>query len=641
MQREIGIIIKVKDAAKAKEEIKGIIDNKILGNVKKFKEGMGEAGTSVKRAGKAAAEARGSFDKLFSKMTTGMGAIYALKRGFSFAMDSFEQGAGLERAAVQFESSIGKVDKFLPTLRAATRGTVDDMKLLATANRAVMEGLDPRQLAATYKMATVASRKLGLDTETSIQTISNAIVRQDESALTTLGTILKMNIGLKVQNALISKNGGVMSGAMAIALRQSVIMGELNRKFGGFNALQEDSAELMQRFRASMDNLKMSVGQALGAALAPLLRIFTRLADGASEFLKTVKDNKGFKTFVQYATILAGIFTAKGIVGGIMMAAKHLGIFVGGLKMAAILAGGFIAFKALGIDLDSISRFAERAQTAFSVFFQLLNNYDEDSGMTSVLTKDKDALGKFFVVIFQAAKIFKVLEAAAIGVFNGISRMIKFVAPMLGSFGTALTDIFQSLSNGTPLAQSSLDRIQKAFEIITMSVVGTAGAIAMFIAKGILIAKVTAIVGGVAAAFETAKIAYIAFTAAAGSMGWIKTTIAAIALLSKSIWAYVAAKTAALALSGPVGWGILAGAAAVTAVGAGYVMSRGSESKEDDRASAPAPRAQNVDSMNQSNPELLQLLKEAKLTRESNQQMNTREEQKESTRRTQTSGKFY
>lgn len=313
----------------------------------------------------------------------------------------------------QFETSIGRVNDTLPQLLAATRNTVNDLKLLETANRAVMEGLNPKKLVGMYQMATVASRKLGLDTEQSIQTISNAIVRQDESALATLGTILKTNIGLKVQSALIAKNGGVMSGAMAVQIRQGVIMDELNKRFGGFNKLQEDGVEVLERFRSAMSNLRMSIGQALGTALTPLLKTLSTLAQGASDFLNAVKDTAGFKTFVQYAATLAGILTVKGLIGGLMSAAKWLGITMATVKSAAILAGGVVAFKALGGNLDDVATFAEKAKTAFSVFFQLLTNFDSESGITKVLTKDKEALGGFYKVVFQGAKIFLAVKAVA------------------------------------------------------------------------------------------------------------------------------------------------------------------------------------------------------------------------------------
>lgn len=606
MQREIGIIIKVKDAAKAKQEIQSIFDNKILGGVTKFKVETDKAGDSVSRVGKSAQEASGSLDKMFRSAAKGAGIFYTLKRSLSFAMGAFEEGAGLERAGRQFESSVGKINEILPQLRTATRGTVEDMKLLQTANRAVMEGLNPRQLTKMYQMATVASRKLGLETEQSIQTISNAIVRQDESALTTLGTILKTNIGLKVQNALIAKNGGVMSGAMALQIRQSVIMGELNKRFGGFNKLQEDGVEILEKFRSSMSNLRMSIGQALGTALTPLLKVVSSLAQSVADFLNAVKDNSGFKAFIQYATVLAGIFTTKKLLGGIMAAAKYIGMFTIGLKGAAAIAAGFIGFKALGGDLSSIAGFAEKAQTAFSGFFQLISNYDAKSGMTSILKKDKDALGGLFTIVFQAAKGFILLKAAVEGVLTGIGNVLRPVVSLFGEFGNTILDVISSMGSMEPLSRALLQRVERL---------------------GQALGSVAAVMAGLFGA-SALRSMYVYFTAL------ISQSAAATAQLWLQATAWAAANPLLAA-------GLAAGAG-LAAVGYAAYKGFGSDEPTQNKNSdmnrisaaqeAPAIRNQNVEASSMSNEVMMSLFAgmDKKLGRiaDSNEQINVNEQQK-------------
>lgn len=597
MQREIGIIIRVKEAAIAKQQIKQIVDKQILDHLKRFNFQLQETGDSVGRLGNKSAQAAGGLDKFFKTAMKGAGVLYTLKRGLGLAMTSFEEGAGLERAAVQFETSIGRINEVLPSLRAATRGTVDDMKLLSTANRAVMEGLKPKELTRLYQMATVASRKLGLDSEQSIQTITNAVTRQDESALTTLGTILKMNIGLKVQNALIAKNGGVMSGAMAIQIRQAVIMGELNRKFGGFNELQEDSMEILQKFRASVGNLKMAIGQALGSALAPMLKALTMAADAAAQFLMTIKDSTAFKTFIQYSASLALIFSAKGLIRGIIMATEHLGMFIGGLKLAAILAGAFIGFKLLGGDLKDLANLAEKVKTVFSVFFQLLNNYDATSGMTSVLTKDKEALGELFTVVFQVAKVFLVLKAAATGVFDGIGKVLRAILPNLGSFGQALLDIMNALSSNQPLLQSTLDKVERLGQV-------AGSALAVFLGWRVISGIITGVqsaVVGLNMVMGTFTAMYASATAVEGFKKFFWLLRLEIALTTRKYLAMAAA----WALANP----LLVAGAAIAGVGVAAYMGVGSDEKTQGKnthmqhlntpqSQAPEIRSQNVDFMN-------------------------------------------
>lgn len=620
MEREIGIVIRVKQAAKAKQEIKDIVDKQILEHLKQFNLGLQAAGTNLGNAGKKAKEAKGEFDSFFTNIAKGAGAFYALKRGIGSAFDSFEKGAGLERAAVQFENSVGRISEVMPELRAATRGTVEDLKIIQTANRAVMEGLPAKQLTAVYRMATVASRKLGMENEQAIQTITHAITRQDESALTTLGTIMKMNLGLKVQEALIAKNGGVMSGAIAVGIRQSVIMSELNKKFGGFNALQEDSVEIVERFRAVMSNLKSAVGSALGVALIPLLRTMTGLAETVTIFLKAASNNEGFKVFVQTLVVASGIFTAGKLLAGIKKSAMAMQFLVGNLKMFSMVGAGMLAFKMLGGDLNTLTGMLDKAALGVKVFFDLIGSFNSSTGMSQVLAKDKEGLGELYKFAFQAAKVWLVFKAAVVGVFEGVHKFVNFLAPMFGDFGKAIASVFDSLANETPLAKSALDAISYAAK--------TFGGVLASMTAGVVLAY------GAIKSLTVINALYTAFS----NISSIRSFLDIIKIATKAVWAQVAARTALLALSGPKGWAMIAGAAVATGAVAAYGVSRMAEAESPKQKTGAdnanqdvvAARSQNIDFLTQGSPQVGALIKEMKLTREANERMDKREEIKES-----------
>lgn len=508
MQREIGIIIRVKDAAKAKEEIKGIVDNKLLGNVKAATDNFKKMGDEVKTAGDKARQTKGEFDSFFSKLTKGAGALYAIRRGFSAAFTSFEAGAGLERASVQFESSIGNINTMLPQLRSATRGTVEDMKLLQTANRAVMEGLNPKNLTSMYRMATVASRKLGLESEQAIQTISNAIVRQDESALATLGTILKTNVGLRVQNALIAKNGGVMAGAAAIAIRQSVIMAELNKRFGGFNKLQEDSVEIIQQFRAAMTNLRMALGPVIGIVLAPLLKVITAIANSMASVLGMLKDNKTFRNIAGSIGLVIGAIASVKSVALISKMIGKIGLFTIGIKGMAVAIASVAAFKFLA-DLEWVSEALSKAATAVRVFYQLVTNFDDTTGLSKVLAEDKRALGGFYDYVKMGAQAFLTVRAAYQGFFQGlrsavegtlggVSKLFGMLGdiPVIRDYMSAIAPIFDRIGQAASLAT---DYIKKFFDSLTLGqldgIKRVFSTVAQFAPMGIVPRAVNAMLG--------------------------------------------------------------------------------------------------------------------------------------------------
>jgi hypothetical protein len=306
-----------------------------------------------------------------------------------------------------------------------------------------------------------------------------------------------------------------------------------------------------------------------------------------------LKDNPSFQTAARNIGAVLGVLAAAKTVALVLHLARAIGLVSLGIKGLAVAAGGLAFMKILGMESNDLSVGLSKLATAASVFMQILGSYDDTTGMSKVLTKDKQALGGFYTVVFQAAKVFMVLKAAASGVFDAVSNGIKMVAPFLGSFGTALTDILQSISNNTPLAQSSLNKIRSVVEMVTYGLVGAAAGVALFFGKVAMLGTFSNFLLKVAIMALKAKDAYMAFVLTASSMGWIATLGRAIVLLTKQFAALAVAKLAAM---GPVGWAVL-GAGAVAA--AGYAMSRGSEADSSSgsvSSTSPSPdmREQNI-----------------------------------------------
>ena len=92
-----------------------------------------------------------------------------------------------------------------------------------------------------------------------------------------------------------------MSQAMSIQLRQSLILQELSKRFGGVNAVQEDGVMILERFRASWKNFRAAIGDTLGIALRPLTQALTGILDVTTALLNKLNDTGGFQKFVQIA----------------------------------------------------------------------------------------------------------------------------------------------------------------------------------------------------------------------------------------------------------------------------------------------------------------------------------------------------
>jgi hypothetical protein len=341
MEREISIILKVKGAEAAKKAVQDVFNQQTVTLVKGFNQATKQTGDNMQRVSKTSKQAGTSMMSFTKVLGRSMAALYLYNRAWNVFGTQFEEGMQLQRATDQFAMNVGNVNKMLPELRSATQGVVADFDLLKTASKAFQMGLKPGQMASVFKMGTVAAQKLGLSATDSINTITNAITKQDEGALNTLGIVTKVNQAYKTQAALIAKSGGVMSNAMSIQLRQSLVMKELQSRFGGANQVQADGLQVLERFKASWKNFRATLGQTIGIALIPLARVLTTVLDVTTRLLDKMNDIGGFQKFIQLSATLAGIWGGMKFINGARTLFNLFGLFsgsgkgIGGLSRSA------------------------------------------------------------------------------------------------------------------------------------------------------------------------------------------------------------------------------------------------------------------------------------------------------------------
>lgn len=525
MEREISIILKVKGAREAKSAVESVFSNTVIGKVTKFTVQTTKAGNATQKMGRQAKNASTQVLTFSKALGRGMATLYLYQRAWNTFGSQFEEGLSLARASDQFQRNVGNVNKMLPELRSATRGVVADFDLLKVAGRAFQQGLKPQQMASTFKMGTIAAQKLGLEATDAINTITNAITRQDEGALNSLGIITNVNQAYKTQAALIAKNGGVMSQAMSIQLRQSLILSELRKRFGGVNQVQEDGLLVLERFRASWKNFRAALGQTIGIAVIPLTKALTGVLEVITGLLNKMNDTGAFRTFIKLAGTLSLIWGASKFITGARTLMGLFGMF-GGSKAGK---GFGLVSKAIGFMTSSLGRFTKmynnfvvglafrstilaralafipgwgaalagvialfgpfttlitKAWTAAKVFFQLLTNFDPDTGMSKVLKKDADELGSLYNLIENVAKYSLDIMAVLKGLGQGMSEVI---APIASGFSWAVDKVedfvgwlFQ-VDKIAVRSQSRLDAITESVKKFTKYIGLAASLVATFI----------------------------------------------------------------------------------------------------------------------------------------------------------------
>lgn len=505
ISREINIVLKVQNIDAVKAQLKGLIPKELGQAAEQLNVVTNNVTNNIQKVGGAARVAKAKtealadgFGKLYKSMLP-VATFYGIRAILSKGMGFVELGGDLERARNSFGHFVGDVENLLPGFRSATRGAVDDLHLLKTANRAVAEGIKSSQLTDIFKTATAVSRRLGLTVEETVQTVSNAIARQDESALTSLGVILKTNKAFATQMELIGKMPGPIHGVMQIQARHALIMGSLNQYTKGFNGLLEDGREKIDQFKASWDNLKATFGTTLSNIFGPMVGVVGKLLDIFTAGLQIL--NKYPQTVRTVVTAISALTlgyialktaTLAYVATQVLIQKSSPIIYMIGLasrlslttlsfvalRVAASSAWtamtgpiGIIAMLGSGIfslmgGFEGLSNVLGKIGTGARVIFQMLSNLDEESGLTKVLKKDKEELGGWFNVVtgiaqgFYMAKV--AVQAFGTGLLTGLSSVMRAMG-IFEDFEGIVRNIFSS--NG-PLQRKSIDQMSAAASIL-------------------------------------------------------------------------------------------------------------------------------------------------------------------------------
>ncbi len=141
------------------------------------------------------------------------GSAIALKKAFDFV----EMGASIEKQRAAFESLAkshgSSADKILSNLKRISRGTVDTVSLMQSANKALLLGIDPGQFTKLMEIARAASKATGDTVTKSFEDITVGIGRQSKLILDNLGIIVKVGDANKKYAAKLGKAASALTDA--------------------------------------------------------------------------------------------------------------------------------------------------------------------------------------------------------------------------------------------------------------------------------------------------------------------------------------------------------------------------------------------------------------------------------------------
>lgn len=228
--------------------------------------------SKLKKATQTAEKTVKGFDDTISKLSKNIALAFGTREIIHFGVESVKLAAKIEGVQRAFSSLSGTS---LPELQRATKGTVDNMRLMQAAVQARNFKIPLEQLAGFFEFATKRAAETGESVDYLVNSIVLGIGRKSPLILDNLG-ISAVELRKKL------KGVGIESATTAdIAESLNEIIKEQQEEFGGLGNEAVTTGQKLERLNSTWQNLKTSIGQAViqTGLVDELTRSFDRLSD--------------------------------------------------------------------------------------------------------------------------------------------------------------------------------------------------------------------------------------------------------------------------------------------------------------------------------------------------------------------------
>lgn len=240
----------------------GDLGVEIGADVKKLNQGLKDAEKQVGSFEKNVANLGNSLQKSF------LGGVFAgnlLANAFSnlanvsrqFVSQGVSDFLSFERASLAMQKTIGAgSEELISQLKKASSGTIAELDLITTANRALALGIEQSKLPELLEVARARAKLMNIDTTQAFGDIATGIGRQSKMILDNLGIVFDMNDAYKEYAASI----GVSVDALSDFERKQAIVNkiilesqEVVRDLGGEF---ETTADTIERAQAKFSDFR-------------------------------------------------------------------------------------------------------------------------------------------------------------------------------------------------------------------------------------------------------------------------------------------------------------------------------------------------------------------------------------------------
>jgi len=334
-----------------------------------------------------------------------VGIGIAITKAFSFA----EGGAKINAQAAAFKNLAKTYNadgaKILKTLREVSKGTVDTVNLIESANKALLLGIDPSKFVKLMEIARAASKATGDTITKSFEDITIGIGRQSRMILDNLGIIVKVDDA----NKRYAKQLGITASKLTDTQKKQAFLTETMRAgqkiIDGVGNTAMDAADgfaqLKTQIKNAADDFKTGFAKGLSAETIKIntaLKVTIGLTRNLISSLNIVAN--GFNQFFSFiiGNDIKGVISALKTVGNALDStttggtrrisdapssrAKSNGRSKIGLgKVSGLGTGPLKKGKNIGIDFKAL---ADESEVAFDRMTNAVNGWA--SSFSSTLT---------------------------------------------------------------------------------------------------------------------------------------------------------------------------------------------------------------------------------------------------------------
>lgn len=295
--------------------------------------------SGLEKAGKAASNLG---NKLTLGVTAPLAAVGAL---------SVKSALQADRLRTSLEGLAGGADEasqYIQAIEDTSLGTISALDAMAISSKALSLRVvdNSEDMAKLTEIAITLGRAQGLSAKQAVDDLTTALGRQSPMILDNLGITLKISEAHRLYADQLGKSVEDLTETekSQAFLNAALLKGaEVAADLGG---VQEDAAAKAERFQATLDNARVTLGQGLIPVLEGALQAVTPLIDAFANMDEGTRD-----VVVQVGLFLVALGPAAKIIGTTTTAVATLTKAMQALKSAEA-AGG--AVKALGA-LKSIS----------------------------------------------------------------------------------------------------------------------------------------------------------------------------------------------------------------------------------------------------------------------------------------------